>query len=278
MKNVFYITLMVILLQGIGHAQEFTDPGLFSGSGLVVLPNATVIPASELRIQFSRSSLLQRNGGNLNLVGVGCGLSSNLEGYLRISGENVGSLSASQVSYSFGGKLRLPILFPYVRHIGLWMESTNSDMDAKTTTFPVDAVRYGVVATFDSNGIHPTALLGMATINNEWSLLVGGGVTFAQTHSTQYGIEIIHGYLDPRSWQFNASASVKAFSNISFLLSPGYVSSRTISSWIVSVGVSVSTADIDFHPAVHEEETKDNFVLPSFEDIEKQSSDEKKND
>ena len=279
MKIVFYIAMTIVILSCRAQAQteEFTDHGMFSGSGLIVLPNATVIPSSEIRLQFSRINFLQYAGRSLNLLGVGCGLSSNLEGYLKISGEGACSTS-NEVSYSFGGKLRLPILFPYVRHIGLWMESTNSDMDVQSSMFPVDAIRYGVVATFDSNGIHPTALLGMAKISDEWSFLIGGGVTYAKSHNAQYAIEFIHGYLDPKSWQFNVSGSVRAFSNVSFTLSPGYITSRISSSWIVSLGVSVSTADIDFHPAVHEEETKENFVLPSIEEIEKQSSDEKKND
>ncbi len=280
MKLVLSITIAVLLLSCVAQAQQFTDQGLFSGSGLVVLPNATVIPSSEIRAQFSRSNFLQNTGGYLNLIGLGCGLSSNLEGYLRISSEEfAASSSDGQVSYSFGGKLRLPMLVPYVRHIALWMESTNSDMDVvQTPMFPVDAVRYGAIATFDSNGIHPTALLGMAKIHDVWSFMYGGGVTFAQSHTTQYAVEVLHGYLDPGSWQFNTSASVRAFSNVSLVFSPGYISSHNRSSWMVSIGVSVSTEDIDFHPVVQEEESKDNFVLPSFEDIEKQSSEEKKND
>jgi hypothetical protein len=39
--------------------------------------------------------------------------------------------------------------------------------------------------------------------------------------------------------------------------------------WTLSLGISLSTTDVDFHP-IQEVEVKDEFIMPTLEEIEKQ--------
>ena len=249
-------------------AQLFTDQGLFSGSGLTVVPTATVIPSTEFRLQYSRVNYLRSGRTGLNVLGLGAGFSSSLEGYMRVSAEQLGARQ-SLVAYGFGGKFRLPLLLPVVRRLALWAEATTSDQYNSSALYPTDAVRGGVTATFDSNGIHPTIFLGIAKVQNKARPLVGAAVTMAAGNYAQLGLEFVHGYLGLNSAQAAATASLRIFSNISLHASPGYQSMAGVSTWIVSVGISCTTSDIDFHPLI-EEKKENGFILPSIEEIERE--------
>ncbi len=268
--------MMMLLVVSASNAQLFTDQGVYSGSGLTVLPTATVVPMSEFRVQYTRFNHFNSAGFGANVIGFSCGLSSSLEGYARVSDEQVGKL-ASQVSFGFGGKFRFPMMIPTIRRLALWGEATSSEMDPNSTIFPSDAVRGGVLATFDSNGIHPTLLLGVSRIDGQTRPLIGAGVTYAVSNETQLGLELMHGYLKKNSFQAIVSASTRLFPNVSIQIAPGFVSTSTISTWMISAGISCSTADIDFHP-VTEEVVIEEYQLPSIEDLEKQSSQENNRD
>ncbi|TAK51074.1 MAG: hypothetical protein EPO24_16190 [Bacteroidetes bacterium] len=276
MKRIYIVGAVTVLFSLGSYGQLFTDQGLFSGSGLTVVPTATVVPPSEFRLQVSRVQHVQDTELGINVIGVGYGLSSTLEGYVRLTGEQFGS-AFSQVGYSFGGKFRVPMLIPGIRRLAFWVESTNSDMYQQPAAYPTEAFRYGAIATFDSNGIHPSLLLGLARLNNKTRPLIGAGVTYAVSQRSQIGFEVAYGYLNSTSVQIIASGATRVFKNISVHFSPGYVSSLATSSWMLSMGISFSTTDIDFHPKT-EVAPLDEFQLPSFEEIEKQSIEEKKNE
>ncbi len=249
-------------------AQLFTDQGLFSGSGLTVVPTATVVPASEFRLQYSRVDYLRGERGGMNVIGLSAGFSSSVEGYMRVSGEQLGG-PQSQVAYGFGGKFRLPVLVPVVRRLALWAEATASDQYYRSALYPADAFRGGVTATFDSNGIHPTLLIGVTSVQEQTRPLVGAGVTMAAGNHTQVGMEFVHGYLGLNSAQAAATASFRVFPNISLHASPGYLSMAGVSTWTISFGISCTTTDVDFHP-VYEDKTGNEFILPSIEEMEKE--------
>ncbi|MBI3193301.1 MAG: hypothetical protein HYZ34_02405 [Ignavibacteriae bacterium] len=267
--------LTLLFLSG-SNAQLFTDQGVFSGSGLTVLPTATVVPMSEFRAQYTRFNHFNSAGFGANVLGFSCGLSSSLEGYARVSDEQTGKV-ASQLSFGFGGKFRFPMMIPTIRRLAIWGEATSSEMEPNSTIFPSDAVRGGVLATFDSNGIHPTLLLGVSTMEGKTLPLIGAGVTYAVSNETQVGIELLHGYLKKNSFQAILSASTRVFPNVSIQIAPGFISTSTTSSWIISAGISCSTADIDFHP-VTEQVVIEEYQLPAIEELEKQSSQENQRD
>ena len=62
--------------------------------------------------------------------------------------------------------------------------------------------------------------------------------------------------------------------NVCVQLSPGYLQSSVMSTWMLTAGVSISTARIEF---ITPDNSKDkNNNTPSFDDLEKQIHDEQK--
>jgi hypothetical protein len=263
---------LVLLTVGTAGAQLVTDQGVLSGSGLTVLPTATTVPSTEFQLQISRIGYSNTSGGGLNVVGVSAGLSETMEWYAKVMGEQVGTFS-SEVSYGFGGKFRLPLMVPLVRRLAIWTDVTSSDQYQPTVLFPTDAIRTGVVATFDSNGVRPTLLVGVSRIAGRTRPLIGGGVTIASGNHMQIGFEIVHGYLSARSTQIAATAAVRVLSNIGLRVSPGYLAVGDISTASLTIGISCATVDIDFHP-LHETRRDDDFILPTIEEIERQQKEE----
>lgn len=259
---------VILLMHATAGAQMFTDQGLFNGSGLTVLPTATIAPPMEFRVQGSRVTYFNHGGTGVNVVSLNAGLSSTLEAYVRLTGEQSGAFS-SQIAYGFGGKFRIPALIPVVRRLALWVDVTSADQNIGSPIFPTDARRGGVTATFDSNGVHPTVLLGLVTIGEDTRVLAGAGITIAAGNSIQMGFEFVHGYLGKNSAQIGATSSVRAFPNVSLQASPGYLSAPGVSTWTFSFGISFGTADVDFHQ-VREDRKSDEFILPTIEEIEKQ--------
>lgn len=269
MRRSYCLATVLFLIIGSSEAQLFTDQGLLSGSGLTVLPTATIAPSMEWRLQYSRVNYLKSSTTGMNIATLSAGLSSTLEAYLRFTGEQSGTFS-SQLAHGFGGKFRFPGLVPVVRRLAIWADVTSTDQAISSALFPSDAFRTAVTATFDSNGVHPTALIGVARIGDVSHVLFGGGVTIATGNSSQVGFEFVHGYMGKNSDQLVASGSMRVFPNVSFHASPGYLSTSTVSTWTISFGISCSTSDIDFHPVL-EEKRENDFILPTIEEIEKES-------
>ena len=255
-------------------AQEFTDQGMFSGSGLTILPTATIAPPSEFRLQCSRLGITERSHSGMNVIALSTGFSSSVEGYSRFVGEQAGS-SVTQETYGFGLKVRAPFDVPFFRRVACWVDRTISNRNDPAALYPTDALRYGAIATRDSNGIRPTLVLGMSSIENISNPLAGAGVTIAVSHSAQLGFEAVDGYFGKKSFQFIATGSVRIFANVSALISPGYLSTPGFNSWTVSFGLTCSTADVDFHP-VMEQKQEDEITVPSIEDIQREEKKEQK--
>ncbi|HTK81356.1 MAG TPA: hypothetical protein VL633_03620 [Bacteroidota bacterium] len=265
------IYCLVLLLTAVsaGGAQTFSDLGLMSGSGLVVLPTATIAPPSEFRLQYARVDFLNKRYLGVHTMSLNCGLSSNAEAYIRFTGEQIGTTN-SQLGYGFGGKITIPGELPVVRRLSGWIESTMSDEDQHDGFFPVEAFRAAAVATPDSDGVHPTFLAGIASIEHESAPMFGAGVTVTLGHGAQAGLELIEGYLGRNSYQAIGSLAFRVLPNISLHASPGYYSTSSAASWVLTLGITCTTAGIDFKPSA-EEKKRDDFMLPSIEEIEKQS-------
>ena len=276
LKNRLFVSaIMVVFNFSAMSAQEFTDQGMFSGSGLTIIPTATIAPPSEFRLQYSRMDLPERSHSGINIVSLSTGFSSSLEGYSRFTSEQAGT-AVSQETYGFGLKLHVPVDVPVLRRLAFWVERTISDRSDPAALYPTDALRTGAIATLDSNGIRPTFFIGMSSLNSRIYPLVGAGVTIAASHNAQIGFEAMNGYFGQKSYQVAATGSVRIFSNMSIHASPGYLSTPGVSSWTISLGISCATTDIDFHP-IFLEQKGDEITLPSIEDIEKQEKQPQKN-
>jgi hypothetical protein len=274
-KNINILILFLSTVYQVGFCQTFSSQGMLSGSGLIIIPTTVSAPPAEFRASFSRLSLLSRNTRGLNVWAINGGLSSHLELYTKLMGEQLGTFS-SLISYGFGAKLHSPFEMPYINQYAIWIESVTSDQLQVGTLNPSKVFRGGLTASFGTDGIDPVILLGIAIVNKSTKPLIGGGVTIAASHTLQLGSEIVYGYASENSMHLLVNASTRIFSNICLTISPGYISSKNVSTWIFSAGISASSSDIDFHPV--REERIDEFKLPSIEEMEKQSNEEKKNE
>lgn len=266
-RGSYRLLLLLLLMASVSNAQLFSDQGVMSGSGLTIVPTATTVPSSEFRVQYARMDYLKKGLKGMNVFGLSVGLSSSMEAYMRITGEQLGT-TQSQVSYGFGGKFCVPADLPIIRRLALWFEETTSDQTLNSSLYPHDAMRGGLIATLDSNGVHPTIFLGASRIDGKLQPLVGAGVTIAMGSNAQIGLEIMRGYLELKSLQIVGSASIRVFPHISVQVSPGYLKTTTLSTWSISLGLSGTSSDIDFHP-VFEKPKDDEYIVPSIDEIEK---------
>lgn len=248
-------------------AQTFSDQGLLSGSGMSILPTASLVPPTEFRLQVSRLDFIGGERRGMNVFGLGVGLSTIIEGYVRVTGEQLG-LSQSQIVYGFGGKFRVPLLLPVVRRAAIWGERTTSDQALRSNIYTAEAIRAGVLVTADSNGLHPTFLAGVTRIGDLTRPLVGAGMTIVAGSASQISLELVHGYLGRKSFMAAGTFTHRPFRNITFHATPGYLTTPDASTWTISMGFSLTTADVNFHP-VYVEEKGDDFVLPSIEEMER---------
>lgn len=264
---IFRLLALSLLLPAAATAQTFTDQGLLSGSGMSILPTVSIVPPTEFRLQISRLGFLTGSNRGMNVIGLGIGLSTAIEAYVRVTGEQVG-LNQSQIVYGLGGKIRVPLLLPVVRRAAIWGERTTSDQNLPANVFTPEALRGGILVTADSNGIHPTFLVGVTRIGDLTRPLVGAGMTIAAGSSSQVSVELVHGYLGRKSFMAAGTFTHRPFRNIAFHVSPGYLTTPSASTWTLSLGFSLATADIDFHPA-DEALPSDEFILPSIEELER---------
>jgi hypothetical protein len=116
---------------------------------------------------------------------------------------------------------------------------------------------------------------GASSVAGVSTFLAGAGLTWAPASAIQVGAEVLHGYADPSSIHAMMDLSVRVVPNVLLVASPGYITTETADTWTISAGLCISTADIDFRPSGPAASKKDEFNLPSLEDIMKDSSEEK---
>lgn len=240
------------------------------GNTVVFLPTASTFPASDFKVQMGRLNFINKRSSSLTLVDLTGGLSSNTEFCLKLSLEETGSLSKYS-SFGFGGKLILPFDIPLVKGIALWSESILTPLDDSLSYLPQDILRGGVATNFDVLSLETTLLAGITRANNTVRPLTGIGFLIPATDFLKLGSEVLYNYYGRKETQSIVTGNVRVISNINIQISSGYISSRQFSSWLYSVGISFTTADIDFSPQI---ETQKQNLVPSFEEIEKQSSQE----
>jgi hypothetical protein len=267
-------TLAVALLGSAGSAQTFSEAGGASGTGLTILPTPGVAPVAHWRASFERLDYTAEYLRGINVIGLGYGLSSNVEGYVRLTSEQLGTTSSLN-SYGFGFKAALPISLPLLEATGAWFETSVTEEERQSPFFPPAATRGGLTMSIGSPAFRALLVGGVSSIEGDATPLAGAGLTWAPASAVQFGAEALYGYADPSSIHAMVDLSVRVISNVLLVASPGYITTETASTWTVSAGLCLSTADIDFRPApvTH---TKDEYILPSLEDIMKDSSEEKK--
>lgn len=256
------------------HAQTFHEAGIASGTGLTFLPTPGVAPVAHWRASFGRIDYTAENLRGMNVLGLGYGLSSNVEGYVRLTSEQLGTISSLN-SYGFGFKAALPVDLPVLEASGAWFETSVTEDGRTSPFFPPNATRGGVTMSVGSPAFRALLVGGVNSVEGDASFLAGGGMTWAPWSAVQVGAEALYGYADPTSVHAMADLSVRVISHVVLVVSPGYITTDAADTWTISAGLSLSTAAVDFRPAPAPPGKKDEFTLPSLEDIMKDSSEEK---
>jgi hypothetical protein len=272
--NILAIIALALVLGSTGFAQSaayfvptYTQLGMMSGSGLVFTPSTISSPAAQFRLQLGRISLGQDASRGVNVVALSAGLSSFLEGYLKYTGEQVGSVQ-SNGTIGIGAKFTIPYVFPVIRMISLWGESSTNPSDDHSFLYPSNISRGAVIITPAWNGYRPSLLVG-ATRRSDGTIeaMEGGSFVVTTSRSLQWGIEYLHGYNGTSTHHAMFSCVVRPFPYASINAGPGYVSSPLVSGWLWSVGISVNSSDINFKPV--QERATNQYKLPTIEEMEK---------
>ncbi len=271
MKRAF--TLLLLLCASGLAAQTVSDQGLMGVSGVVLFPTSTTFPKAQFRLSAGRMAFTGTGLQGLNVIGFGGGLSSHVEAYLRVH-EDQSAPGGSLTSYAYGVKFRLPFALPLVEGLSLWAEDVTADRPAAGQLLPTNLVRTGATALLIQNGVRPQLFLGATFRDHHTEMLGGAGITVAMGHDVQLGAEALYGYAGPGSAQAMVAGSFRVLSGVCLQAGGGYLSVRARGTGIVSLGMSVGTADVDFAPVV--EEKRPEFRMPTLEEMEQQSREEEK--
>lgn len=251
-------------------AQTNGAPGLFSGSGLSLMPDTYVAPKAQLRLDVSRLQYLRSEARGSNNFVLSAGMSSNLEVYLRLIGEQTGSIS-SDVSTAYGGKLLLPIRFPVLREAALWFEAASSQPVDRRAMLSVQVNRAAFVAGTGPNGAHAVILAGAAYNEDAATVMAGAGWVQPLSHDAVVSPEAIYGYFGRDSYAFMLNGAIRVLSYANVQISPGYCRSNGTTSATITVGFSLSTAPFDFNSRTAETKMRQNVLLPTIEEMERET-------
>jgi hypothetical protein len=270
-KVITYIFILLVFNRFVALGQVEDGKTFSCGNNVAFMPTASTFPYSNFKVQTGRLNFISKPISGLSNFELTAGLSSNTEFYLKLLLEASGSLSKYS-SFGYGGKLILPFNVPFVRRMALWSESVSTPLEDSMSFLPQNVLRGGLAANFDILNLESTLLVGITKSNKTVRPLTGIGIMMPASNLLKLGSEVIYNYFGRKEIQGIATGNVRVISNMSIQISAGYLSSRKISSWLYSINVSFTTADIDFFP---KNETQQQDIVPSFEEIEKQSSEDK---
>lgn len=249
----------------------FTDLGISGGSSIVIAPTISVAPSSQLRVNMSRVDFLRGGMKGFNVYTLHGGFSTNLEAFISMYSEQTGAIS-SDVSYGIGGKFLLPFRVPVIGHLAIWCETISSPLSSEKGLFPQNTTRFFFIGGRSIGNFNPIVIAGAMNINHKYLPVTAVGGTYPLSSEFKIGGEGIYNYFGMREKQGMLSGMVRIFSNISVQISGGYMHSKPMSSWIFSAGFSLATADLNLSP---KPPAALKVVIPSFEDMEKMSTEEK---
>jgi hypothetical protein len=254
--------------------QVFNEAGLTSGTGLTFMPTPALAPLGHWRAHYARVDYLGSQLRGFNVMGFGFGLSHAVEGYVRVSGEQLGTVS-SLTSYGFGFKGTLPWALPIVDRLGAWYEAQTTQDEVSSALFPTKGARGGLLAAVGDTTVRTTFLVGVNSRSGAENFLAGAAVIWAPAAAVQVAAEAISGYAGEGTSVAALDVSLRVLSHLVVVASPAYVTTGPMQTWTMSVGICAFTAPVDFRPGAIVAR-KGDFKLPSLEDIMKDSSEEPK--
>ncbi len=231
-------------------------------------------PEAHFRVDASRISFLRSGDGGVNSVGITSGLSENMEFTAEFQSAQAGE-TISPSFIGFGGKFVLPITLPFEFRTAIWAEKVSTSNPNTAPIFSSSIERGGFI-------VHPSLIgkfngnifLGITDADNTKKFAAGCNASHIVNGSFKIGGEYLYNYYGRNDRQESMLILVRTIPNVCVQLSPGYLQSPVMSTWMFTAGISISTASIEF---VTPDNSKDkNNNTPSFDDLEKQIRDEQK--
>jgi hypothetical protein len=212
----------------------------------------------------------------MNSFGLTSGLSPNMEFTAKFQSVQAGT-SVSPSFIGFGGKFVLPFLLPFDSRLGIWAEAVSTP-DKNTTSFEPSADYRGMLVVQPAllRRINGNVFIGMTKADNADRLAAGCNASRVINRLVKLGGELQYNYYGRNDLQESMLILLRAHPNVCVQLSPGYLHSSDIASWMFSVGVSVSTNAIELSAADNSKEKGPE--VPSFDELEKQIRGEKKDE
>ena len=273
-----YCSLVVLLLLSpfLVCAQPSTDLGMMGGSGITFTPTTAVTPESHFRLDMARVNLLRSGARGMNSFGLTSGLSPNMEFTAKFQSVQAGTaLSPSFIG--FGGKFLLPVYLPFESRTAIWVDFVSTP-DNNNASFVPGAVYRGVLVVQPAllRKLNGNILLGMTEADNAKQFAAGFNASRTISEIVKLGGEFEYNYYGRHDLQESVLMLVRVHPNVCIQLSPGFLHSSVMSSWMFSAGVSFSTTNIELSTIDKvKEKTTD---VPSFDDLEKQIHGEKKDE
>ena len=212
----------------------------------------------------------------MNSFGMTSGLSSNMEFTAKFQSVLAGT-SFSPSFVGFGGKIVLPFDLPLNSHFAVWAEIVSNTNENTVALFPSKITRCALVMQPGFlRQINGNILFGISDMDHTQRMVAGGNASRIIGELVKVGGEFLYNYYDVADQQASMLILVRTHSNVCVQLSPGYLHSPAVSSWMISLGLSVSTAGIEFIQSEKSKDKKDE--IPSIDELEKQLRDENKKD
>lgn len=249
----------------------FTDLGISGGSSIVIAPTISVAPSSQLRVNMGRVDFLRSGMKGYNVYSLHGGFSTNLEMFISMYSEQTGAIN-SDGSYGIGGKLLLPFRIPAIGNLAIWGETISSPSSSNNGIFPQNITRFYIIGGKSIGSFNPIIIAGAMNVNHKYLPIAALGGTIPLSSKFKIGGEGIYNYFGKREKQGMLTGMMRIFSNISIQVAGGYIHSKPMSSWIFSAGLSLATADLNLSP---KPQAAPKVIVPSFEDMEKMSIEEK---
>ena len=255
-------------------AQNMNDLGMMGGSGVVLTPTTGITPESHFRVDMTRMNLLRSGSGALNSFAITGGLSENMEFTAKFQSSQDGGLLAPSFT-GFGGKIVLPIDLPLLTSSAIWGEAASTTNPNSSVVIPSSVNRFAFILQPEAlQRLHSNIFLGVTTANSAQRFAGGCNAAVIVSKFLKIGGEFGYNYYGRDDRQESMLFLFRALPIVCVQMSPGYLQSSAVSTWTFSLGVSVSTSNIEF--ASSEARKTEKTVVPSFDDLEKQIHDEKK--
>lgn len=275
MRSLKIFSMILIVFTQDLSSQEVSDIGISGGNTIVLLPSISTSPISEFRFQMNHEYFTSSSLEGLTSLSLTSGFSLNLELYFKASTEDrINTIPLRRIGY--GAKLILPFIIDIINQPAVWFESVNGVNNIDNSLFQPKVTHIAAVFNPSIEYLSPTILLGITSTNISDNFFIGAGMAKTISDNFRIGSELTHNYYGINDLRGAVLLNTRVFQNLGIQLMSAYITSKSISSWSVSLGFVVSTSEINFFPKV--EETNGNKLVPDFDDLMKSLDDEKNNE